>query len=83
MLGAHAALLCILSGTRSCPNRFCSDSSAPRPTSLTLHPPPPPGTARYLETASGHHWLAQRVPVDSFFVSANQGRFQVGGWVGG
>ncbi|KAL4425605.1 hypothetical protein ABPG75_009621 [Micractinium tetrahymenae] len=30
----------------------------------------------YLETASGHHWLAQRVPPDTFFVSANQGRFQ-------
>ncbi len=30
----------------------------------------------YLETASGHHWLAQRIPADSFFVSANQGRFQ-------
>jgi dipeptidase len=32
--------------------------------------------AWYLETASGHHWLAQRVPHGSFFVSANQGRFQ-------
>ena len=32
---------------------------------------------RYLETASGHHWLAQRVPDDSVFVTANQGRFQV------
>lgn len=32
--------------------------------------------AWYLETASGHHWLAQRVPHDSFFVSGNQGRFQ-------
>ncbi|GAB6058943.1 C69 family dipeptidase [Desulfonatronum parangueonense] len=30
----------------------------------------------YLETASGHHWLAQRLPADSYFVSANQGRFQ-------
>ena len=30
----------------------------------------------YLETASGHHWLAQRIPADSYFVSANQGRFQ-------
>lgn len=30
------------------------------------------GEAWYLETASGHHWLAQRVPADSFFVSANQ-----------
>lgn len=30
----------------------------------------------YLETASGHHWVAQRVPADSYFVSANQGRFQ-------
>ncbi len=30
----------------------------------------------YLETASGHHWLARRLPADSYFVSANQGRFQ-------
>ncbi len=30
----------------------------------------------YLETASGHHWLAQRLPADTYFVSANQGRFQ-------
>lgn len=30
----------------------------------------------YLETASGHHWLARRVPADRYFVSANQGRFQ-------
>jgi dipeptidase len=30
----------------------------------------------YLETASGHHWLAQRLPADRYFVSANQGRFQ-------
>lgn len=30
----------------------------------------------YLETASGHHWVAQRIPADSYFVSANQGRFQ-------
>ncbi|WP_052507002.1 C69 family dipeptidase [Desulfonatronovibrio magnus] len=30
----------------------------------------------YLETASGHHWVAQRLPADTFFVSANQGRFQ-------
>lgn len=35
------------------------------------------GEAWYLETASGHHWAAQRVPSDSFFISANQGRFQV------
>jgi len=32
--------------------------------------------AWYFETASGHHWLAQRIPDDSYFVSANQGRFQ-------
>ena len=32
--------------------------------------------AWYLETASGHHWLAMRIPDDSYFVSANQGRFQ-------
>ena len=37
----------------------------------------------YIETASGHHWLAQRVPHDAVFVSGNQGRFQVGlGWLG-
>lgn len=32
--------------------------------------------AWYLENAVGHRWLAQRVPDDKFFVSANQGRFQ-------
>jgi len=32
--------------------------------------------AWYFETASGHHWLAQRIPDDRYFVSANQGRFQ-------
>lgn len=32
--------------------------------------------AWYLETASGHHWLAQRIPRHAVFVSANQGRFQ-------
>ena len=32
--------------------------------------------AWYLETASGHHWLAQRIPDNSLFISANQGRFQ-------
>ena len=30
----------------------------------------------YLETASGHHWVAQRIPDNAYFVSANQGRFQ-------
>ena len=30
----------------------------------------------YLETASGHHWMAARIPDDASFVSANQGRFQ-------
>jgi dipeptidase len=32
--------------------------------------------AWYFETASGHHWLAQRIPDNAYFVSANQGRFQ-------
>ncbi|WPL19871.1 Dipeptidase [Thiorhodovibrio winogradskyi] len=32
--------------------------------------------AWYLETVSGHHWVAQRIPDDAYFVSANQGRFQ-------
>lgn len=32
--------------------------------------------AWYFESGSGHHWLAQRVPHDSFFISANQGRLQ-------
>lgn len=32
-----------------------------------------------LRGCSGHHFLAQRVPDDIYFVSANQGRFQVGG----
>jgi dipeptidase len=32
--------------------------------------------AWYLETASGHHWLAARIPDDSVFFSANQGRLQ-------
>ncbi len=32
--------------------------------------------AWYLETASGHHWLALRIPDDAYFISANQGRFQ-------
>ncbi|KAI3438712.1 hypothetical protein D9Q98_001132 [Chlorella vulgaris] len=32
--------------------------------------------AWYLETGSGHHWLAQRVPRRQYFVSANQGRLQ-------
>lgn len=32
--------------------------------------------AWYLETASGHHWLAQRIPDQAVFFSANQGRFQ-------
>ena len=30
----------------------------------------------YLETGSGHHWLAQRIPADTYFASGNQGRFQ-------
>ncbi len=32
--------------------------------------------AWYLETASGHHWLAMRIPDNSFFISSNQGRLQ-------
>jgi len=32
--------------------------------------------AWYLETASGHHWVAARIPDDSVFFSANQGRMQ-------
>ncbi|EAX7089474.1 C69 family dipeptidase, partial [Salmonella enterica] len=28
----------------------------------------------YLETGSGHQWLAVRLPADKYFVSANQGR---------
>ena len=30
----------------------------------------------YLETGSGHQWLAQRTPADKYFASGNQGRFQ-------
>ena len=30
----------------------------------------------YLETASGHQWLATRLPKDRYFVSANQGRLK-------
>ena len=30
----------------------------------------------YLETASGHHWVAQRLPEAAYFVSANHGWFQ-------
>ena len=32
--------------------------------------------AWYLETGSGHHWLAMRIPDNSFFISSNQGRLQ-------
>ncbi|MEI6056820.1 MAG: C69 family dipeptidase [Lentisphaerota bacterium] len=32
--------------------------------------------AWYLESASGHHWLAMRIPDNMYFISANQGRFQ-------
>jgi len=28
----------------------------------------------YLENGGGHHWVAVRIPEDSYFVSANQGR---------
>ncbi|HIF9405592.1 C69 family dipeptidase [Photobacterium damselae subsp. damselae] len=30
----------------------------------------------YLETGSGHQWMAEKVPADKYFVSANQGRLQ-------
>ncbi len=32
--------------------------------------------AWYLETASGHRWMARRVPNDCYFVAANQGRLR-------
>lgn len=32
--------------------------------------------AWYLETGSGHHWAAVRIPDDAYFVSSNQGRIQ-------
>ncbi len=32
--------------------------------------------AWYLETGSGHHWVAVKIPDDAYFVSANQGRIQ-------
>lgn len=34
------------------------------------------GEAWYLETASGHHWAAVKVPEGTAFVSGNQGRFR-------
>lgn len=30
----------------------------------------------YLETGSGHNWIAQRAPKDQYFASGNQGRLQ-------
>lgn len=30
----------------------------------------------YLETGTGHQWLARRIPKDKYFASANQGRLQ-------
>ncbi len=30
----------------------------------------------YLETATGHRWMAAKLPADKYFASANQGRFQ-------
>lgn len=30
----------------------------------------------YLETASGHRWLAARIPADQYFVTGNQSRFR-------
>ena len=35
-----------------------------------------PSDAWYLETGSGHRWLARRIPADKYFASANQGRYQ-------
>ena len=32
--------------------------------------------AWYLETGSGHHWVAVKIPDDAYFVSSNQGRIQ-------
>lgn len=31
----------------------------------------------YLETGSGHQWLAVRLPANKYFVSANQGRLRL------
>ncbi|EBI9233552.1 C69 family dipeptidase [Salmonella enterica] len=30
----------------------------------------------YLETATGHQWMAQRLPADQYFATGNQGRLQ-------
>lgn len=30
----------------------------------------------YLETGTGHQWIAQRIPADQYFASGNQGRLQ-------
>ncbi|QAV24268.1 C69 family dipeptidase [Proteus hauseri] len=30
----------------------------------------------YLETGTGHHWIAQRLPKDQYFATGNQGRLQ-------
>ncbi|WIF73549.1 C69 family dipeptidase [Proteus vulgaris] len=30
----------------------------------------------YLETGTGHHWIAQRLPKDKYFATGNQGRLQ-------
>lgn len=30
----------------------------------------------YLETGSGHQWMAAKLPRDQYFVSANQGRLR-------
>lgn len=30
----------------------------------------------YLETGTGHQWMAQRVPNNQYFATANQGRLQ-------
>lgn len=31
----------------------------------------------YIETGSGHQWMAEKIPNDKYFVSANQGRLQI------
>lgn len=35
-----------------------------------------PSEVWYLETGSGHQWLAQKTPAEKYFASGNQGRFQ-------
>lgn len=33
--------------------------------------------AWYLETGTGHQWMAKKIPANAYFASANQGRFQL------